>query len=32
MRSFEKYYSGPYIFDESDGWIIRTPGDGLYKK
>ena len=30
MKEFEKYYPGPYIFDDSIGWIIGTSGDGTY--
>ena len=28
MRLFEKYYPGPYRFDDSCGWIIGNPEDG----
>lgn len=30
MRSFEKYYPGPYKFDEFGGWVIGTPRDDTY--
>ena len=30
MKEFEKYYPGPYRFDDSIGWIIGTSGDGTY--
>ena len=30
MREFEKYYPGPYRFDDSSGWVIGTPEDGTY--
>lgn len=30
MREFEKYYPGPYRFDDFGGWVIGTPGDGTY--
>lgn len=30
MRSFEKYYPGPYKFDEFGGWVIGTPKDNTY--
>lgn len=30
MREFEKYYPGPYRFDDSCGWVIGTPIDDTY--
>ena len=30
MRSFEKYYPGPYRFDYDGGGVIGTPGDDTY--
>lgn len=30
MRSFEKYYPGPYRFDYDDGGVIGTSGDDTY--
>ena len=30
MKEFEKYYPGPYRFDDSCGWVIGSPEDGTY--
>ena len=30
MKEFEKYYPGPYKFDDSCGWVIGSPKVGSY--
>lgn len=30
MKEFEKYYPGPYRFDDSCGWVIGSPKYGSY--
>lgn len=30
MKEFEKYYPGPYRFDDSCGWVIGSPEDDTY--
>ena len=32
MRSFEKYYPGPYRFDYDGGGVIGTPKDDTYMR